>query len=520
MMSDVRWKVSLLFVIITLSIFFSIYLGSDSVIGSGNQTRTQVGGANASNSSVLTTAQIPDLISQLKTGNNDTKYDAASKLGRLGKPAANALVGEIEANNSSSEEIDSYMLLALLETRDGRSEQVLSENFGKIAASNNTTAGSTTEGQTGREMSEDTLQVLEANDKVIRTRLAESIDREYGNKTDALENALKSDEQNSSIYTPFAFSEFGPQEPGSENEKLLKALKSGNGSIRIAAMMALGENKEKAAIDPLSDSILRDYPLAKNTAIIALGEIGDESAVELLLKQMQSDSEFTRSSDTIALGKIGSEKALPHLIARLRDVSAGVRINSALALARIGNKTAVDPLIGVLKSGKVRQGKTNDSTNAIVNVRESATLALGELRDPRATDDLIDILTDKTENKDVRLAAVSALGEIGDSRALETLKTVIDNKSIDREIRKKAFRALSKTKSQDVVEICAGKVGDSEYGDIASEALVNMGEMAVDPLIGKLKTTDKRIKNETALILIEIGDPRAIKPLVLAYQYY
>jgi HEAT repeat protein len=521
MMSDVRWKVSILFAIITLSIFFSIYLGSDGVIeGSGNQTSIQAGGVNASNSSVLNTAQIPDLIYTLKTGNNTTKYDAASKMGRLGKPAASALVKEIETNNSSSEGVNSYMLLALLETRDGRSEQVLSEDFGKKASLKNNTTGGTVEGQTGREMSEDTLQALKAKDKDMRKRLADSIDREYGNKTDDLENTLKSDEQNSSIYTSFAFSELGPQEPGSETEKLLKALKSGNGSIRIAAMMALGENKEKAALDPLNDILLRDYPLAKNSAIIALGEIGDERAVEILIKQMQSDSEFTRSSDAIALGKIGSEKALTHLIARLRDVSAGVRSSSALSLARLGNKTAADPLIVVLESGKSYNGKANDSTNAIVDVRKSTILALGELGDTRATEDIIDILTDKTEKKDVRLAAASALGEIGDPRAVETLKTVIDNKSIDREIRKKAFLALSKTKSQEIVEILVGKLGDNEFGDISRGALINTGEMAVDPLIENLKTKDRKIKNETALILIEIGDPRAIKPLVLAYEYY
>ena len=518
-MSDVRWKVSLLFAIITLSIFFSIYWNSDGILESiGNQTHTQAGEANASNSSILSKAQIPDLIYKLETGNNDTKFDAASKLGRLGKPAANALAEEIETNNSSSEGVNSYMLLALLETRDGRSEQILSENLGKKVALKNTTAGSTVEGQTGREMSEDTLQALKAKDKDMRKRLADSIDREYGNKTDALENALKSEEQNSSIYTPFAFSEFGPQESGSETEKLLKALKSGNGAIRIAAMMALGESKEKAAIDPLNDIILRDYPLAKNSAIIALGEIGDERAVEILLKQMQSDSESTRSNVAIALGKIGTEKALPHLLARLRDASAGVRSNSALALARIGNETAVDPLIGVLESGKGLQGKAQDSTNANVDVRKSAILALGELGDTRATEDLIGILTDKDEKNVVRTAAASALGEIGDPKAVETLKKVIDDKSVDNRIKKKALLALNKTKSQEVAGILIGKLGDKEFGAIAREALINLGETAVDPLIGNLKTADKKIKNETALILIEIGNPRAIKPLILAYQ--
>lgn len=520
MMFDVRWKVSILFAIITLSIFFSIYLGSDSVIEGGNQTRTQAGGANASNSSVLTTAQIPDLIYQLETGNNDTKYDAASKLGRLGKPAAGAIVEEIETNNSSSEGVNSYMLLALLETRDGRSEQILSENFGKKAASKNNTARSIAEGQTGKEMSEDTLKAMEAKDKDMRKRIADSLNSDNANKTDALEDALKSDEQNSSIYISFALSEFGPQEPGSETEKLLKAIKSGNGSIRVAAMMALGESKEKAAVDPLSDVILRDYPLAKNTAIFALGEIGDERAVEILLKQMPSDSEFTRSCVAIAIGKIGAEKALPYLIVKLKDISAGVRSNSAFALARIGNDTAVDPLIGVLESGKTYNGKVNDSTNALPDVRKSTILALGELRDTRATESLIGILTDKDEKEDVRLAAASALGEIKDPRAVETLKTVFDNKSMDTDIRKKALLALSKTKSPEITEILIRNLGDRQFGDIAKGALINTGETAVDPLIANMKTKDRKIKNETALVLIEIGDPRAIKPLVLAYEYY
>lgn len=518
-MSDVRWKVSLLFAIITLSIFFSIYWNSDGILENiGNQTSTQAGGANASNSSVLSKAQIPDLIYKLETGNNDTKLDVASKLGRLGKPAANALVEEIEINNSSLEGSNNYMLLALLETGDVRAENILSENIGKKAAPNNTIPENTAEGKAGKIISEDTLQALKAKDKDMRKRLADSIDHEYGNKTDALENALKSEEQNSSIYTPFAFSEFGPQEPGSETEKLLKALKSGNGSIRIAAMMALGESKEKAAVDPLNDILRRDYPLAKNGAIIALGEIGDEGAVDILLKQMQSDSEFTRSNIAIALGKIGTEKALPNLLARLRDVSAGVRSNSALALARIGNETAVDPLIGVLESGKGAQGKAQDSTNANVDVRKSAILALGELGDTRTTDDLIGILTDKEEKNDVRIAAASALGEIGASGTVGTLKGVIDDNKTDNRIKKKALLALGKTKNQEVAGILIGKLGDKEFGAIAREALINLGETAVDPLIGNLKTTDKKIKNEIALILIEIGDPRAIKPLILAYQ--
>ena len=86
------------------------------------------------------------------------------------------------------------------------------------------------------------------------------------------------------------------------------------------------------------------------------------------------------------------------------------------------------------------------------------------------------------------------------------------------ESKRKLLLALGKTKNQEVVGILVGKLGDREFGATAREALIYMGETAVDPLIENLKTKDKRVKNETALILIEIGDPRAVKPLILAYQ--
>jgi HEAT repeat protein len=517
MMSDVRWKVSLLFAILTVSIFFSIYLNSGGVLeGIANQTKIQ--GANSSNSSVSNVVLIPDLINKLETGDNGTKFDAATQLGRLGKPAANALIERIETNNSSSEKANSFMLLALLETGDQRTEEILFEKLGKNVTSNNTTAESTFEGQAGRQMSDDTLQAMEAKDREMKKRLADSIDRDYGNKTDVLENALKLEEQNASIYTSIALSEFGPQEPGNETEKLFKALKSESGPTRVAAMMALGERKEKAAVDPLTNVILKDYPLAKNSAIISLGEIGDKGAQGVLQKQMQSDSEYTRSCTAIALGKIGTDESLPYLIAKLRDSSAGVRSNSALALGRIGNETAVEPLIGILESGRSHQGKANDSINAVVDVRKSAILALGEIGGTRATEALNVVLIDKEERSDVKMTAALALGETGDSKALETLKMLIDDKTVDNKVKKSVLLALGKNKNKEVAGILIGKLGDKEFGATATNALVNMGEIAVDPLIGNLNTKDRRAKNETALTLIEIGDPRAIKPLIQAYK--
>lgn len=516
-MSGVRWRVSLLFALITLSIFLSLLANSDRFMEvRGNGTYTQTGTGSLSNS-------IVNLTNRLEAGNHEARLNAAAELGKLGRPAANNLVDKIESNNSSSEEINSYMLLALLETGDDRTENILSENFEKIEASDKTAKESEAE-EWKQELSEDILQAIEEKDTVTRKYIADSIamdsarSRNRG-ETNAFERALKSEIQNSSIYVPFALSDFGPEESGNETEKLLKALKSNKGSTRIAAMMALGEMREKAAVDPILEILTRDYLPAQASAAIALGKIGDKRAVEALRKEMKDgDNEYVKGGSAIALARIGDENSVPYIIDRLRDQRIKVRSSAALALGEIGNETAVEPLIEILKTGKSAEGQKSNSLNANTDVRKSAILALGEIGSTNSTEILIGILTDKEEELEVRTAAASALGNIKDPKAVETLKQTFADKTTDANIRNAAFLALSKTRDRETAGMLVGKMGDQEIGAIARKALIDMGEMAVGPLIENLKTEDKKTRAETALILIEIGDQRAVKPLIEAYK--
>jgi len=512
-MSRVKWRVFLLFVLITLSIFFSMIANSDRFMEfGGNGTFTPTGAG------VLREDLITNLTNRLEVGDHEAKLNAAAELGRFGETAADVLIEKIESNTSSSGEVNSYMLLALLETGDSRTETVLSESFKKIQESNKVTNEITAEEQAENEISVDILQSIEEKDRAMRRNLAISLDRDYNDETNSLEAALRAEEQNSSIYDSFALSEFEPDEPGDETEKLIKALKSDSGGIRIAALMALGERKEAAAIDSITPILTRDYSPVQSSAAYALGEIGDERAVEVLIKQMKDGSDSVRSNSAIALGKIGKETAVPDLIQRLRDNRAVVRSSAALALGKIGSEAAIEPLIEVLNSGKLIDGRAKDSVNANEDIRKSAILALGEIGGPGVTKALTDILVDKEEKLSVRMAAAAALGNTGDPQAMETLKNVFNDRNMDANLRNQAFLALGKTRNQEAAELFVGKLGDREFRDSARKALSEMGEVAVDPLIENLKTTDRRARDETALLLIEIGDPKAVNPLIEAYQ--
>ncbi|WP_226990706.1 HEAT repeat domain-containing protein [Methanosarcina acetivorans] len=461
--------------------------------------------------------KITNLINKLETGDRETGLTAAAELGELGEPAADALLEKIETGNSSSGEINNYMFLALLETGDERAETVLSGKLEEKEITVKASAESTVDSQ--GEVPEDVLQAIEAKDMAMRQSLAKSLNIEYDEETDLLEEALNAEEQNSTLYTSFTLSTFGSEETGNENEILLQALKSENGYVRVAAAMALGQKKEKAAIDPLLTIMMRDYPMARYSAVMALGEIGDERAADTLMTEMKnSEKDYIRSSAAVALGKMGEEEAVPYLIERLRDTKAAVRSNAALTLGRMGDESAVEPLIDVLESGKEVEGQRKDTVNALADVRKSVVLALGAIGSEEATEALIGVLKDDEEALEVRVAAASALGNIGSPEAVSTLKKVFDNQSMNMGIRNEALLALGKTKNQESAEFFVEKLGDDAFKASAGEALISMGDIAVEPLIENLNTEDRAAKDETALILIEIGDPRAVEPLILAYQ--
>ncbi|MDI9393949.1 MAG: HEAT repeat domain-containing protein [Euryarchaeota archaeon] len=510
-MLQVKWKNYLLFAIITLSIFFSLILSGDELKErlEKETNTTSLAGVSGEN-------RILNLINRLENStDHETKLSTAASLGRLGKPAASAIIQKIETKNSSSGgEISSYILLALLETGDERIENILLGKIGKETP--NMTAPDRV--QSKREVPEDIIQAIEVKDRAMRESLARSFNIEYGNHTDILEEALKAEEQNSTLYTSFVLSNFESEESENETEILLNALKSEKGYVRVAAAMALGQKKEKAATDPLMKMLSQDYPLAGHSAVMALGELGDERAVNALMLELKnSKKDYIRSSTAVALGKIGSDEAVPYLTERLRDTKAPVRSNAALALGRIGNEAAVEPLINILDSGKGAEGRRIDTLNTYIDVRKSAVLALGGIGGSEARRAVSGVLTDDGERLEVRIAAASALGNIGSAEAVSTLKTVFDNQSMNMDIRKAALLALGKTE-RETAGFFIEKIGDEDFGVSAREALIEMGETTVDTLIENLKTDDQKIKNEIALILIEIGDQRAIKPLIEAYK--
>jgi hypothetical protein len=185
-------------------------------------------------------------------------------------------------------------------------------------------------------------------------------------------------------------------------------------------------------------------------------------------------------------------------IAALKDEYPAIRAEAAKALGELKDPRAVDPLIEALR---------DDDINTTVFAR----ISLGEIGSS-AVDPLIQALQDK--DYQVRSRAAYALGLIEDDRAVEPLIKVLSDD--DWVVRENAAEALGMIRDERAVEPLIKALLDEEWlvRENAAEALGKVKDgRAVEPLILATKDDDYLVRKKAAESLGEIGDLRAVEAL-------
>jgi HEAT repeat protein len=276
-------------------------------------------------------------------------------------------------------------------------------------------------------------------------------------------------------------------------------LKDADPAVRQKAATALGRSKSSRAVEPLIIALNDTDPSVQDCAAIALGEIKDPRAVEPLMatfrdavKNNQPTKDpygvysyndlQTRRLDVAkqaaeALGSLGAP-ALQDLMAAFRDKD--LREYALSGLVKMGSP-AVDALAAAMKD-------PDD------DVRWHAANALGDIKDTRAVEPLIEAL----QVKDLQWHAARSLGEIKDTRAVEPLIAALNDKDLE-------FR--------EQVALSLGQINDPR---------------AVAPLIALLKApalkdpalmdADRKVRSAAAAALGNIGSPEAVNFLLTAFR--
>jgi len=140
-------------------------------------------------------------------------------------------------------------------------------------------------------------------------------------------------------------------------------------------------------------------------------------------------------------------------------------------------------------------------------VRREAVITLGEMGDERCVEPLVRALQDG--DWQVREVAIEALGMVGSPAVEPCIKLL---RSWD--YRKYAIRALGKIKDERVLDPLISQLRSDEFGEDATDALVDLGPPAVEKLVMALSDKDENIRKQAVIALGRIKEPSAIDPLI------
>jgi len=251
----------------------------------------------------------------------------------------------------------------------------------------------------------------------------------------------------------------------------INLLKHEGWQTRRWAARALGEVKATRGVDALINTLKDGHPLVRKSAVVALWKIQDPRVIEPLIQTLKDGHPLVRESAIVALGNIQHPRTIEPLIQTLKDKDAGVRGTALTALSKIGY-SAVEPLFKAMKNEDPR-------------MRKGATIVLGTIGDPRATESLVALLQDKEPY--IVSRAITALAHFKEQVIAEALVATLD------------------------------RVDDNMRVEIGY-SLRKIGPPAVEPLIGALKNRDPHIRARVAWFLGWFEDPRVVKRLVSALK--
>lgn len=318
--------------------------------------------------------------------------------------------------------------------------------------------------------------------------------------------------------------------PGVE-EALGHLLLDDSEEVRKAAVTALRDLGGEDAVRILKEALRREDWGLRAVAAKALQDLGweadhsDEGAVYLILRGEwdallklgrhalqplisflhSCPDEHLRERAARTLGLMGDPRAVGALVEALRDIHPRVRKAAAWALGRTGRRKGVEPLISCLEDpdGEVSE----EAAEALVRIGTPALQPLvtvlregsGEQR--RKVAEVIGRFYQSPETKPLANAFLLAMLKEGDlwSRA-------------------KTAAILGELGQEWAVEPLIEALYFYNVREAAHKALVMIGEPAVPALAAALKHHHIAVRKAAAGVLREIGDERAVGPLLSALK--
>lgn len=144
-------------------------------------------------------------------------------------------------------------------------------------------------------------------------------------------------------------------------------------------------------------------------------------------------------------------------------------------------------------------------------VRREAVITLGEMGDERCVEPVLRGLRDG--DWQVREVAIEACGHIG-SPAVDGLIRLLR----DWDVRRYAIAAMGKIKDERVLDPLIQQLRSDEFKEFATDALVELGQPAVEKLLAALKDKDEVTRKQAVIALGQIKDSSSLDALIEMLQ--
>lgn len=291
-------------------------------------------------------------------------------------------------------------------------------------------------------------------------------------------------------------------------------------ATQTVIVQALGSLKDRQAIPALL--MLSRQPLAEETQhrlIEALGSFDDEAAIERLLEYARATttSSFLAEEAIWALAQIGGNRILSELLTLYRETQDDEM--RAWIIRSIGSIKHVKGEPKAQATELFLQLLNNTDKHLVT----SAAIALGKaFKDERAISPLLNLLTSKDYHQ--LYESRRSLANLNGPRLLTELLTLYRSTS-DNNLRVQLLQVLAQVKKircaehEEAFQFLLQLLHEQQHPDLQLHASVALGgpfkdQRAVEPLLMLLRSKDEMVIRVALGALGNIGDPRAIGPLL------
>jgi HEAT repeat protein len=292
---------------------------------------------------------------------------------------------------------------------------------------------------------------------------------------------------------------------------LIEAFNTPNKDVRKFIIDILGGFKDSRSLPLMFDALKDEDENVRATAIEHIGKAGESSVVDALIEILESGDLWTAFPAADALGRIGDKKAVPSLLKALDQKT--LREPAIKALSFIAEPATLKYIVPFIEdSSKIIQEDALRSIERFYHKGVSEEFITDEIK-RLLGDRVLDILISHAWSKkpDVRISAILILGLMKDERAYNPLLEISQDENFKEDV-KKALVFIGKDRPESLLKLFeTNNLYQKRF--ICEVAGIIASPVYYETLEKLLEDEDGHIRSLATIAISKLNNLKAIEPI-------